>query len=489
MSEYPQKELDKCWKKLLLNQFHDIIPGSSIREVYEQTEADYADILKVCRDLLEKNAGKLFAENKNALVLVNTLSTPYNKCIELPPDWVGYAVSDDNGKVIDVQQEGDKLIAAVTLPGSSFITLYKGAAAAIPDCSLPGDQDGALVLENDLIRYEFSANGRMISAFDKELNKEFIAGQGNILTLYHDRPNRYEAWDVDVYYPKEVVEVLDAVQIGKSVQGNLRSALEITFQTASSTIKQQVVLENGTKRLDFITGVDWYEARKMLRTSFEVEVYGGEAQYDIQYGYIKRPTHDNTSWDMARFEACGQKYADLSTTQYGAALLNDCKYGYKIKSNVIDLALLRSPKSPDFEADRGKHYFTCSFYPHAGNCVNGGVLAAGNVINRAPVMLRGYCAAGKETLCRVDSKQGAIALEVVKKAEKENAIVIRLTETRGESSQAVLRFFSEKVQYLEETDLMEWSAKDRLPVQNNQVAITLAPFEIKTFFLRVKQEK
>ena len=486
LGEYPQKELDKCWKKLLLNQFHDIIPGSSIREVYEQAETDYADILKVCRNLLDQNAGKLFAADENALVLVNTLSAPYNKCIELPAEWAGYAVSDSNGNAVEVQKEGGRFMAAVTLPGSSFTTIYKGAAAATPDCCLPNGLDSGLVLENDLIRCEFSESGRLISAFDKELNKEFIAGQGNVLTLYHDRPNRYEAWDVDIYYPKEEVEVLDAVQIRKSVQGNLRSVMEITFQTAASTIKQQVVLERGTKRLDFITEVDWHETRKMLRTSFDVEVYANEAQYDIQYGYIKRPTHDNTSWDMARFEACGQKYADLSTAQYGAALLNDCKYGYKVKGNTIDLALLRSPKSPDFEADQGKHYFTYSFYPHAGNAVKSGVLAESCALNRAPVIFAGYAAGENKILCCIDAEKSGVTLEVMKKAEKKESRIIRLTESRGENSKAILRFPRGNVQFLEETDLMEWGRKDTLPVLENKAEITLAPFEIKTFFLRTK---
>ena len=484
MSEYPQKEVDKCWKKLLLNQFHDIIPGSSIREVYEQAEADYADILKVCRDLLDQNARKLFAADENALVLVNTLSTPYNKCIELPQDWAGYTISGSNGKTVEIQKEGEKLVAAVNLPGSSFTTLYKGNAA-IPDCCQP-DGMNTLVLENDLIRYEFSESGRLISAWDKVLNKEFIAGQGNVLTLYHDRPNRYEAWDVDIYYPKEAVEVLNAAQIRKAVQGKLRSILEITFQTASSTIKQQVVLEKSTRRLDFITDADWHEARKMLRTSFEVEVYANEAQYDIQYGYIKRPTHDNTSWDMARFEACGHKYADLSTAQYGAALLNDCKYGYKVKGNTIDLALLRSPKSPDFEADQGKHRFTYSFYPHAGDAVNGGVLAESCAVNRPPVMLPGYRAGAMTPICRIESEKDAVTLEVLKKAEKENVLIIRLTETRGENSQAELCFPAGSVKSLEETDLMEWESKSTLAVKENKASVTLAPFEIKNYFLRGK---
>ena len=484
LKKYPHKELDQCWKTLLLNQFHDIIPGSSISEVYEQTEKDHTCILERCRQLLINNAKNLFKKEKDALLLVNTLSSSYEKCIELPASWLDHCVTDENGEIIKVQKEKDKLIASVNLPGNSFTTLYKGQKKKEKDCFISGKDENSLVLENDLIRYEFTMDGTSKSAFDKEEKRELLSAPGNILSLYHDHPNSYEAWDIDLYYPQELVEVLKAKQVRKITGGKLRSILELTFATENSVINQKVILEFNSKRLDFVTEVDWHEARKMLRTSFPVDILANEAQYDIQYGFVKRSTADNTSWDIARFEACGHKYADLSSDRYGVALLNDCKYGYKIKGNVLDLALLRSPKSPDFEADQGKQFFTYCFYPHKGNAVNSSVMQESAAVNREPVQFEGYARGGKLPLCKIRSENGGVSLEVLKKAEKEDALVIRVAETKGEHSAGELVFSSEDFLELETTSLMEWEKGEKIPVIKGKATLSLAPFEISTFFLR-----
>ena len=484
LKKYPHKELDQCWKTLLLNQFHDIIPGSSISEVYEQTEKDHTCILEKCRQLLINNAKNLFKKEKDALLLVNTLSSSYEKCIELPASWLDHCVTDENGEIIKVQKEKDKLIASVNLPGNSFTTLYKGQKKKEKDCFISGKDENSLVLENDLIRYEFTMDGTLKSAFDKEEKRELLSSPGNILSLYHDHPNSYEAWDIDLYYPQELVEVLKAKQVRKITEGKLRSILELTFSTEDSFIKQKVILESNSKKLDFVTEVDWYEARKMLRTAFPVDILANEAQYDIQYGFVKRSTADNTSWDIARFEACGHKYADLSSDRYGVALLNDCKYGYKIKGNVLDLALLRSPKSPDFEADQGKQFFTYCFYPHKGNAVNSSVMQESAAVNREPIQFQGYARGGKLPLCKIQSENGGVSLEVLKKAEKEDALVIRVVETKGEHSTGELVFSSEDFLALETTSLMEWEKGEKIPVRKGKATLSLAPFEIRTFFLR-----
>ena len=488
LAKYPQKELDQCWKTLLLNQFHDIIPGSSISEIYEQTEKDHAHILEKCRQLLTKNAKNLFKKDENALLLVNTLSSTYNNCIELPASWLDHCVTDENGEIIKVQKEKDKLVASVNLPGNSFTTLHKGKKKKEKDCCISGKNEKRknihTVLENDLIRYEFTKDGELKSAFDKEEKRELLSSPGNILSLYHDHPNNYEAWDIDIYYPKELVEVLKAGDVKKITEGKLRSILELTFSTEKSLIKQKVILEANSKRLDFVTEVDWHEVRKMLRTAFPVDIFANEAQYDIQYGYVKRSTADNTSWDIARFEACGHKYADLSSDRYGVALLNDCKYGYKIKGNVLDLALLRSPKSPDFEADQGKQLFTYCFYPHKGNAVNSSVMQESSAVNREPVQFEGYAGGKRTPLCKIQSENDSISLEVLKKAEKEDSLVIRVVETKGERSSGELVFSSDEFRTLETTSLMEWEKGEKIPVRKGKATLSLAPFEIRTFFLR-----
>ena len=246
------------------------------------------------------------------------------------------------GKKVEVQLKGGKkMVAVLEAADQESITLKYSQKEAVEgkkkkekDCFISGKDENSLVLENDLIRYEFTMDGTLKSAFDKEEKRELLSSPGNILSLYHDHPNSYEAWDIDLYYPQELVEVLKAKQVRKITGGKLRSILELTFATENSVINQKVILESNSKKLDFVTEVDWYEARKMLRTAFPVDILANEAQYDIQYGYVKRSTADNTSWDIARFEACGHKYADLSSDRYGVALLNDCKYGYGIQTGL-----------------------------------------------------------------------------------------------------------------------------------------------------------
>ena len=179
------------------------------------------------------------------------------------------------------------------------------------------------MLENSLIRYEFDADGHLIRAFDKEANREVLpAGAvANDFSLYVDRPNNHEAWDIEIYYEQQKLGTAGSVEPPRAWRGAVRSGIEFKLKVDNSLLAQRVTLAEGTKRLDFETHAEWHEDRKMLRVAFPVAVFTEEASFDIQYGTIRRPTHRNTSWDAARFEVCGQKFADLSEESYGAALL------------------------------------------------------------------------------------------------------------------------------------------------------------------------
>ncbi len=477
LKEYPSAELDRDWKTLLLNQFHDIIPGSSIRLVYETTEKEHGQIHESCLKLLEQTAKKLFRAKADSLVLVNTLSCNYRGLVELPEKWASCRVLDEIGKEIATQTENGRIFASVNLPGSSFSTLRKGGKIK-EKTEKPGR---SLVLENQLIRYEFSRNGTLLKAFDKEAGREVLSAPANIFSLYHDHPNDYEAWDIDLYYEKEFIEVLQAEKAVRTTDGGICSGLEFSYRHDDSVMCQKVILTHDSKRLDFVTTVEWHEARKLLRVAFPVDVRAQEATFDIQYGAIRRPTHDNTSWDAAMFEVAGQRYADLSEAHYGAALLNDCKYGYKVKGNVIDLALLRSPKYPDFDADLGHHEFTYSFLPHTGSLAESTVQSEAAALNRAPLVFAGYSAEKMTPVCRLEAE--GLSLEVVKKAEKENCLVVRVVETKGENSHGVL-VLREKNARLCETNLIEWEEGAEQKGKDGRYPLSLKPFEIKTYKIR-----
>ncbi|MBQ4479512.1 MAG: alpha-mannosidase [Victivallales bacterium] len=263
----------------------------------------------------------------------------------------------------------------------------------------------------------------------------------------------------------------------------MRSTLRFKLAIGNSTIEQEVSLAPGSSRLEFHTVVDWHEERKMLRVAFPTSVLTSEATYDIQYGYLKRPTHANTSWDAAKFECCGQRYVDLSDTQNGIALLNDCKYGHRIQGSTIDLGLLRSPKFPDYHADQGRHEFTYALLPHRGALVDSNVGIQAAQLNREPWRFDGL--AGQiEAPVSVTGK--GVSLEVLKRAEKSDALVIRIVETLGQHSTGTLKLAkSAKLKKVTVTNAIEWTDEGELkPGKDGAYALALKPFQILTLKLQ-----
>ncbi len=473
LDRYPQAVLDRTWKVLLLNQFHDIIPGSSIHKVYEVTEREYAEGLADCDRLIAEAAADLLKPDSESLVLYNSLSYGYTAPITLPESWRGCAVADEAGASLPIQSDEGGVAVLADLPAQSFITLRKSGEAEAPH------RNEGLVLENDLVRYEFAEDGTIVSALDKEADCQILAAgeRGNLLSLYEDRPNGSDAWDVDVFYEDQLMETARSVGADPLGAGPVRCGLKFSLAVGTSTVEQRVFLAPNSKRLDFVTQVEWQETHRMLRVSFATPVLTPHAAFDIQYGYVKRNTHSNQSWDMAQFEVVGQRYADLSASDYGVALLNDCKYGHKVKGHVLDLNLLRSPAEPDPDADLGAHTFTYSLLPHIGELTESQVMAESAMLNQRPVVLDGYSAGDASLPCRLESD--GISLEVVKKAEKEDCIVIRLVETRGCTSSGTLKVAGEKAK-LVETNLMEWTEEGEISCDGD-VEVTLRPFEIRTY--------
>ena len=469
---WPREDLDLAWKTLLLNQFHDIIPGSSIRLVYERTEREHLYILLLAeRDILNA-AARLFRKKAGSAVLVNTLSNVWTGLAALPEEWNGYAVLDAAGDELPAQTIDGQLRVGVSVPPGGSVTVRRGGRKkAVPE------DTGKRVLENSLARYEFDAHGHLVGAFDKELGKEFLAGAGNVMTLYNDRPLRYEAWDVEIFYPRDKKGILECVSAGTVLRGAAADSIEFVYRTEKSELKQLVVLPRGSKRLDFVTKAEWHEYRTMLRVAFPTAIEAETAFFDIQYGYVERSTRDNTTWDQAKFEVCGQRYADLSDRDRGVALLNDCKYGYCVKGGTLDLALLRSPVHPDRFADQGSHEFTYSLLPHAGSLPDSCVMDEAANLNRPVLVSNGFATGKFRPPCRVDSD--GIRLEVVKRAEKDDSLILRLVEIRGRHSHGELRFAA-KPDRVCATDLLEWEDGPALPVRKNTLALELKPFEILT---------
>lgn len=475
---YPAEELDKMWKTLLCNQFHDIIPGSSVRQVYTVTEKEHADIIAKCEELIS-NAGAILSDNDDdTITLINTLGYDVEQVITLPDSWIGHSVTDCGGSVLETQCGNGKALCLVNVPAAGTRVIKRGGKCGCTS----GDTDGKLVLENDLIRYEFNSDAVLLSAYDKESERELIRNGANRLAVYVDRPANWDAWDIDHTYLKTPAENARGISAEKIEDGSLRQTLAFELAVGkSSKLRQEIRLCRNSKQLDFVTEADWSESHRMLRVSFQTCINAVEATCDIQYGKTMRPTHTNTSWDFARFEVASHRYVDISDADGGAALLNDCKYGYHLENDTLDLALLRSPKYPDYAADMGSHKFTYSFLPHAGSLVESNVMSRAAQLNRELIILPGKVdIAIPFTL----SDAANVTLGTVKKAEKSDDLIIRLVETDGRNGCIKLQL-KEKSDICE-CDMLEWNDTDKVIVNDaNTVELLFKPFEIKT--LRVKR--
>ncbi|MBQ6102965.1 MAG: alpha-mannosidase [Kiritimatiellae bacterium] len=490
--DYPAAELLGLWKSLLLCQFHDIIPGSSIHRVYEESGALVRGVAEKAHALAAKAAATMLAKKKDALALFNPSSTPYFGVISLPPSWAGAKCACGSAQsALPSQKEGDKILVQVEVPPRSFATLLcanedkKALAAA----GTARRAKGLLVLENTRVRYEIDPKTLQVTrALDKECKREFItsAKPGNVLSLYDDHPHAFDAWDIDEYLYDMPVGA-PKVESAEPFDGPVCSGLRAVFSIGASRFVQTIRLAAGSKRLDFETSTDdWKESHKILRAAFPTDVVADQARFEIQYGTVARPTHDNTKWDYAQFESCAHRYADLSEPDFGVALLNDCKYGYRVKGSELSISLLRASTEPDPVADKGAHRFTYAILPHAGDLAHTDeVVKAAAELNQGVERFEGFAAEAKPALPVALEGEG-IDLAVLKKAEDSDDLVVRLVETRGRRAVATLtaagsgggRAPTGRAVPVLANELAETGAPMALPAK-----LSFRPFEIKTLRL------
>ena len=377
-NRYPKAEMERLWKVILLNQFHDIIPGSSITRVYEEAHAQYRAAEAELNDLLAAAHQQIAARTntqgmENPLLLANSLSWQRQDLVYLHGEkrtrW-----QDSDGNPIKSQKLNSGLLLDLRLDPLATRAIQPGGAK-------PASGSGMAVtakhLENDCLKVDMHPTGGIRRIYDKREQREVLGnGIGNQFGLYEDLPLAYEAWDIDAYYLEKEPSRLRLLSSEIQADGDLMVAIQQVYVAENIRISQLICLHHHSPMLEFITTVDWDTSQRMLRVDFPVNVQATEANFEIQFGHVARPTHMNTSWDMARFETVGHKWADLSQPNYGVALMNDCKYGYRVQGNVMSLNLLRSPTRPDPKADRHQHQFRYGLYPHAGNHV------AAEVVNR-----------------------------------------------------------------------------------------------------------
>ncbi|GAB2540823.1 alpha-mannosidase [Gracilibacillus alcaliphilus] len=480
---YPSEELIDGWKIILRNQFHDIIPGSSIKEVYEDAAIEYKEAESIVQRTTDQALKALAVTETDHVFLVFNAASWQRDDVAFVPHQTDGIWSDHQGRHLEAQKtDGGSLVHVPAIPALGYKTIYFEPGKQQAAESVFQHQANGVV--TPFYEITWNAQGQLTRIFDRKANREVLeAGKvGNDLQIFEDKPLMFDAWDIDIFYQEKMEHVDQVELIEQEADGALYTKIRFQWSYGSSTISQDMILYADQPRIDFKTTVDWQERQRLLKVAFPVEIRATEATYDIQYGNVKRPTHWNTSWDYARFESVGHKWADLQEPGYGVSLLNDSKYGYDIKDNVLRLSLLKSPTYPDPEGDRGEHHFTYSLLPHQGDWREANVPQQAHYLNQPLRVAAGELATVEQSL--IASNTDYIEIDAVKQAEDGQEIIVRLHEFHGRRGQVTLT---------SDFDIASWQICDLMErregePQTGEIVFDIDPYEIKTIAIAFKED-
>ena len=456
---YPKEKIDEFWEAVLLNQFHDVIPGSSIRDVYDDTDKMYEAIVSEGSEI----------EKAKLSAMAEKMETKE-----------GVVVYNPNGFESDgfVTYNGEKCYVD-SIPAFGF-------KALVPSVKKTGVKISGRTAENKYFILTLDECGNIESLYDKRAEREIFrhGEKGNVFCYHEDRSPIHDAWNIDKQnlYKKYEITVpaeIDAFEDGTSAGFIVKRRLE------KSEIRQKIVLYDDVARVDFETEVSWNEEHNLLRVYFPWNVKADKATYEIQFGHVERATHYNTSWDYSKFEVMGHKWVDVSDAGYGVSLLNDCKYGYQAEGSNIGLTLLKSPTYPDPKADIGEHKFTYSIYPHEGSFREGGTIEEAYKLNNPLLAVETKAHKGEmgDEYSLISSDKKNVIIETVKKAEDSEDLIVRLYDAYNMSTKANITFgFDIKEAYI--ADLME-NEETKLEISGRSVCVPVSNFEIVT--LKIKR--
>ncbi|MBN2089714.1 alpha-mannosidase [candidate division KSB1 bacterium] len=495
---YPKAELDDAWKRVLFNQFHDILPGSSIPVVYEHAIASYDTAMQEVKQVIEKSI-EFLTKNINTtgwgtpFIVFNQLSWDRSGVValDLPRQFWGKSlrVSDADNWIVKSQLIGKaKLLIELTQPLATPLSPmgYKIYHIQVGENRMPKDAPIAsdLVLKNTFFEIKIDKiSGNIISLMDIKNNREVLSGPGNELQFFEDIPVQYDAWNIG-YTGKEWRSDKNPV-ITIVEQGVVRSTIQIVRKFNKSTFTQKISLYRTLPIIEFRNEVDWNESHVLVKAAFPLTVKNEKATYEIPYGWIQRPSMMKNKIDSAKFEVSGHKWIDLTDAsgKYGVSLLNDCKYGFDVKENTMRITLLRSPKSPDPQADMGKHEFTYVLYPHVGDWQTAKTHQMAYELNYPALARFVKAQSGSRppatAFVRIEGADG-VFITTLKKAEERNSFIIRLVEYYGKRSSLKV-VFSGRIKYTAEVDLLENPLPGRVTFGGESFSTDIKPHEIKSF--------
>lgn len=454
-AEYPRKRLADGWEKILLCQFHDVLPGSSIKPVYDDCDVIYADVIAngegIVSSVREKIASMVKSDDEKLLVFNQN----------------GFAASglvEHDGKTVyvsDIPSKGYALVAPVC-----------GHKCAEVDLS-------SRTLENSHIKVRFNSDWEMEAVYDKDADREALCGVGNRLMAHEDFPRAYDAWEITNYYKEKAYRITDVTEVSE-VDLGASVGVRIVRKYGNSVITQTITVSSYDKAVKVENNIDWHERNTLLKAYFPIAVNADSATYEIQYGHVTRPTHENTSWDSAKFEVCAHKYADVSEHGYGVSLLNDYKYGYSCSGTELALTLLKSATYPNPEADQGIHEFSYVLLPHEGDFRDAGVIESAYLLARplaATAPNGNGTAPDSFALAKSDRKN--VIIEAVKAAEDdENAVIVRLYDAYNMRSTAKITVGFDAVKAF--VCDMEENEQYELPLNGREITVPVGSFEIVT---------
>jgi alpha-mannosidase len=509
--KYPHKELLDCWKGTLTNQFHDIIPGSSIGRVYSEAEADsqrmLAQLVDLSKDAKSRLVGLCDKENvsgvKEKVFLFNDLSWEYRSPVSIPVSYIGYPDTPENvspmmlvydeNTVSPVQfyvdfDKHNKMVFSPRIPSLGWVNYAIVSGTGSLSRFIWQDD----VLETPFYKIAFDSAGRITSLFGKRSNRETVAPGGtfNAFISAEDIPVFWDAWDIDADWVNHIEQETRLVSTELISIGSEMFCLRRVYKIGkTSCLIQDMMCYSSNPRIDFVTKVDWHERHRLLKVEFDTAISTTQVRCEVQYGHIWRNTHRNLMQDRAKFEICAHKWISLEEEGIGIALLNDCKYGHDVEGGRMRLSLLRSPVAPDPEADQGEHRFTYSLLPFAGAFGSSGVINSAYELNSPVGVLVSNTDASLplvNSLCTVDGN--AVIIESVKapsgycqqadESAGSKELVLRLYESLGGSCRTTVRF-SRDLTAAAETDLLEENPRP-LPVPGRNLCLEFRPFEIKT---------
>lgn len=482
---YDSEKADSLWKELLLNQFHDILPGSSMGRVYVEARKAVGDVIQTANEQADAYMRQFVTKEKeNAVTIFNSFGFERKAVVTIPEAFADGAKTFE-GEEIFVEKTPFGVKAWVTIPPC-------GAVALVPYKKQDGKQNvekkavsaeksaDGFVLENSQVRVKINEKGEVTSFVLKEFGREFAADALNRFHFYKDVPRRFDAWDIDSNYRKQELDGAFDVNT-ELVSDGIEAVIKVTGTIGNSSYTQYIRLAKDSRRLEFDTTIDWKELHRLLKTAFPVTVYAENGINEMQFGYVTRPTHRSREYEKDRFEVCNHRYSALCDASHGAAVLNDCKYGISMNQNALELTLLRAAAAPEMRADNQVHHFTYAFTAWEGDFAGCDVVQQGYELNEAPRLVPGCV----PTFRMASVKSGTVVLDTIKPSlDRSGDLILRLYESKKAAGKAQISLnFDVKKAWI--CDMLENKEKE-IAIKNGMLELDFGAFQIRTIRLALK---